>query len=90
MLHLGSLQLPAGFDADGFPASLASLESVEFSITLPADAAAGAYAGTASFSTNDANENPFTFTLSGYEVEPDDHGNNAAESTPIGVPAAEA
>jgi subtilisin family serine protease/uncharacterized protein (DUF2141 family) len=65
-LTLGSLSLPAGFSlAGGFGATtLVSGASTTFTVRLDA-AALGAFGGVVSFATNDANANPFTFTISG-------------------------
>ena len=65
-LTLGAVSLPAGFSlASGFSsATLAPGASTTFSVQLDA-AAAGSFGGAVGFATNDPNQNPFTFTISG-------------------------
>ncbi len=84
-LSLGSLSLPAGFTATGFPASVAPLQSATFTITLNSSAALGEVGGNASFTNGDSDEDPFDFTVSGFITEPDDHGNDAATATHVDV-----
>ncbi len=85
-LELGDIVLPTGFAAEGFPASLAPLSTADFTIRLEDGSDPGAYAGNASFASNDANESPFEISLSGAIIESDDHGNDAAHATAINVP----
>ena len=65
-LTLGAIALPAGFSlAAGFGATtLAPGAATTFTIRLDA-AATGTYSGAVGFATNDPNQNPFTFTVSG-------------------------
>lgn len=65
-LTLGALTLPAGFAVVGtFPAGpVAPGATVAFTIQLTA-ASAGAFSGNLSFANGDADENPFTFPISG-------------------------
>jgi hypothetical protein len=62
----GPITVPAGFSlAAGFGSTtLAPGASTTFTVSLTA-AAAGSFSGQVSFATNDPNNNPFTFTLSG-------------------------
>jgi hypothetical protein len=82
-LVLSPIALPAGFAVTGFPTSVAPGASAEFTIALVAANAAAEYVGEATFEANDADENPFNFTLSGTVVEPDDHGDDAAHATEV-------
>jgi subtilisin family serine protease len=86
-LTLGNLAVPAGFEAQDFPTLLHAGESALFTIRLPAGNNLGVYGGQASFSSNDTDENPFTLTLTGRVVEPDDHGNDAETATIVTMPA---
>jgi subtilisin family serine protease len=65
-LTLGTLTVPAGFTVtSGFGSTtLASGASTTFTVRLDA-AAAGIYSGQVSFGNNDADENPFNFTIQG-------------------------
>ncbi|MCX5661053.1 MAG: M36 family metallopeptidase, partial [Planctomycetota bacterium] len=65
-LTLGAVTLPAGYvlGADALVGSLAPGASDTFSVQLTT-AAAGGYAGDISIVTNDADENPFNFRVSG-------------------------
>jgi hypothetical protein len=61
----GSLTLPVGFSLVGtFPSSVAVYSSASFTIQLDATTA-GSYSGSLSFGNNDADENPFDFTVTG-------------------------
>lgn len=88
-LVLGEFQLPlgTGYFAEGLPITVPAGESVEFTITLSAANALGTFSETVTFTTNDADENPFSLSLQGSVVEPDDHGNNAATATVVAMPA---
>jgi hypothetical protein len=63
--------LPAGFNlVQGLQQlTLAPGQSTTFAIALDTTAA-GTFSGVVSFANNDANENPFNFTISGAVVEP--------------------
>lgn len=64
-LSLGSINLPLGFDlTEGLPATLAPITSDSFSVRL-SSTATGAKTGEIRFTTNDADENPFNFTIAG-------------------------
>lgn len=77
--------VPAGFAVNGFPASVAPGESVEFTIALLASSSPGSYGGLVSFEVNDSDESPFVFGVSGTILEPDDHGNDAEHATSVNV-----
>jgi Ca2+-binding RTX toxin-like protein len=65
-LKFGKISVPAGFVVlSGLPASLAAGGSVNLIVALDTVSAAGNKAGTISFATNDANENPFSFSVNG-------------------------
>ena len=64
-LTLGAVQLPAGFTlVEGLSTSLAPNASDTFTVSM-ATATLGVFAGDISFATNDANENPFNFGVTG-------------------------
>ncbi len=64
-LMLGGLILPTGFVLEGsFPAQLTGGQSATFTIRLDS-AVVGDHAGQVSFDTNDGDENPFQFAISG-------------------------
>jgi hypothetical protein len=64
-LTLGKMSVPAGFVVlDGLPASLAPGATDTLVIAVDSTSAAGNKAGSISFATNDANENPFSFSVS--------------------------
>ena len=65
-LSLGSITVPAGFSlaADFGETALASGQTTSFVVQLDA-AAEGDYSGTVSFESNDGDESPFDFTVSG-------------------------
>ncbi|WP_165698738.1 choice-of-anchor D domain-containing protein [Bremerella volcania] len=69
-LTLGTINLPSGFSlVQSFgDISLSSGESTYFTVRFNADYG-GSYSGELSFNTNDADENPYNFTLSGNVVE---------------------
>ena len=67
-LKLGQLNLPDGFVIfEGLNSVIPAGGSDNFTVTLDASAA-GAHAGEISFSTNDADENPFNFAVAGTVV----------------------
>ncbi len=64
-LTVSNLTLPAGFGLTGnFPATIAPGATADFTVTL-SPATLGTFSGTLSFSTNDPDENPYNFTISG-------------------------
>ncbi len=64
-LTLGTVTVPAGFTlAEGLPASLAAGASDTFTIQLDT-ALVGTKTGEISFATNDSDENPFNFQITG-------------------------
>jgi uncharacterized repeat protein (TIGR01451 family) len=64
-LTLGVITVPAGFTASTFGTTTVSAGgSTTFTVTMTA-ASAGSYSGTVSFVNNDADENPFDFSVSG-------------------------
>jgi CII-binding regulator of phage lambda lysogenization HflD len=68
-LTLGSVTLPNGFNlTEGLSSTLTAGTSDTFTIQLDA-ATVGTYEGTISFATNDSDENPFNFTISGIVTE---------------------
>jgi len=69
-LTLGTPNLPAGYSiTESLNASIAAGTFDEFTISL-STATVGTFSGQISFSTNDANENPFNFSLNGTITEP--------------------
>lgn len=69
-LNLSNLQLPAGFAMVGaLPATVAAGEQVSVQISLDATAA-GTPSGELTFATNDADENPFNFAITGTVTAP--------------------
>lgn len=65
VLTLSGLTLPAGFSLVGsLPSSIATGGSSTLTVRLDA-ASVGVFSGALSFVTNDADENPFNFTLTG-------------------------
>jgi len=72
-LNLGEVTLPSGFSlVEGLASNLAAGESDTFTVRLDATDA-GTKSGEITFSTNDADENPFNFPITGTVVagEPD-------------------
>ncbi len=64
-LTLGAVTVPAGFTlTEGLPGSLAPGASDPFTVRLDT-ATAGTMSGDISFATNDSDENPFTFRITG-------------------------
>src|SRR5207247_2382703 len=64
-LNLGSVDVPAGYTlTDHLPATLAPDATTTFSIRLEA-ATVGTKSGQVSFTTNDPDEDPFTFSITG-------------------------
>jgi hypothetical protein len=64
-LTLGAITVPAGFTLTSTPASTIPVGgSTTFTVRLDA-AAVGSYSGTVSIGTNDADENPFNFAVTG-------------------------
>jgi hypothetical protein len=64
-LTLDAITVPAGFTASAFGTStVAAGGSTTFTVTMSA-ASAGTSGGTVSFATNDGDENPFNFAVSG-------------------------
>ncbi|MAT69340.1 MAG: hypothetical protein CMJ58_07410 [Planctomycetaceae bacterium] len=84
---VSSLTLPPGYLASGFPTAVPPGSSAAFSITLPGSNAPGVYSGTVSIQSNDQNQNPFTFDVTGMLLPADDHGDNASLATAVGLPA---
>ena len=69
-LTLASLSVPAGFSVvTGFASPVLPGQTTTLVLQLDA-AVAGVYSGTVSFNTNDLDDNPFTFTVSGTAVTP--------------------
>jgi sugar lactone lactonase YvrE len=69
-LTVSNPTLPAGFGLTGnFPATITAGGTADFTVTL-SPAALGALSGTLSFSTNDPDENPYNFTISGTVKQP--------------------
>lgn len=69
-LTVSNLTLPAGFGLTGnFPATIAAGGTADFTVAL-SPAALGTFSGTLSFNTNDPNENPYNFTISGTVKQP--------------------
>ncbi|HEX8530873.1 MAG TPA: choice-of-anchor D domain-containing protein, partial [Cytophagales bacterium] len=69
-LAVSNLTLPAGFGLTGnFPATIAPGGTADFTVAL-SPAALGTFSGTLSFSTNDPDENPYNFTISGAVKQP--------------------
>ena len=65
LLTLGAVTVPTGFTlTEGLSVSLASGESDTFTVQLES-AAPGTYSGEISFATNDSDENPFHFAITG-------------------------
>jgi len=66
VLTLGGITLPAGFlpGADSLASSLAPATSDTFDVVLPTTKL-GRFSGQVSFTTNDPNENPFNFGITG-------------------------
>ena len=63
--------MPTGYSiSEGLAASIASLSSDTFTIDLPTTTA-GTFAGTISFDNNDADENPYNFTVTGTITSPE-------------------
>ncbi|PHS10434.1 MAG: hypothetical protein COA78_11410, partial [Blastopirellula sp.] len=72
-LTLGTPTVPTGFTLTSGPGltTLTSGSSTTFTVQLDA-ATAGSYSGNVSFTNNDADENPFDFTVSGTVTAPVD------------------
>jgi hypothetical protein len=71
VLTLGAITLPSGFSLVAGPgiSSLAAGASTSFTVRFDASAS-GTSSGTLAIATNDADENPFNFTISGMVLEP--------------------
>lgn len=70
VLRLGTVVVPAGFDVvDGLDATIAPGGNDTFSIRM-LTGAVGTSSGNVSINTNDADEDPFTFSVSGRVNEP--------------------
>jgi hypothetical protein len=82
-LVLSGLSVPAGYSVTNFPETVAPLATAEFEAALVAGGGDGQYAGEISFSTNDADVNPFTLMVTGLV----DHGATAATAGSISVNA---
>jgi carbon monoxide dehydrogenase subunit G len=96
------ITVPAGFSvASSFGStSLAAGDATTFSVRLDA-AALGTYSGTLEFANNDADENPYTFTIRGEVLEmeivvldgginiPNGTGSVDFGQTPMGIPLTE-
>ncbi|MCB0033803.1 MAG: choice-of-anchor D domain-containing protein [Anaerolineales bacterium] len=70
-LSLGSLTVPDGYTAVFSDTLVAPSDSTLLTVTLTAEAA-GTFSGTLSFVTNDTNENPFSFEVTGVVDNPPD------------------
>ncbi|NER39311.1 MAG: choice-of-anchor D domain-containing protein [Oscillatoria sp. SIO1A7] len=86
-LSLNNLSLPSGFSVVGssLPASIAPGSSASLQIQLDASSG-GSFNGEISFESNDADENPFNFAISGTvttapEIEVRDGGNNIVDGS---------
>ncbi|MGB5900252.1 MAG: choice-of-anchor D domain-containing protein [Geitlerinemataceae cyanobacterium] len=78
-LNLSNLQLPAGFAIVGaLPATVAPGTEVSVQISLDASAA-GTPGGEMSLATNDADENPFNFAITGTVTAPGDGGGTPGD-----------
>ncbi|OQX27669.1 MAG: hypothetical protein BWK80_04165 [Desulfobacteraceae bacterium IS3] len=76
---------PEGFSLVGaFPETIAVGESAEFQLRLTA-AAVGTFKGEFQFDTNDSDENPYQFTLSG-TVKPEPEPEIAVSTDSINIP----
>jgi Ca2+-binding RTX toxin-like protein len=65
-LKFGKTHISAGFVVlSGLPASLAPGATANLVVALDTSSAAGNKSGTISFATNDSNENPFSFSMTG-------------------------
>jgi Ca2+-binding RTX toxin-like protein len=65
-LAIGKMSVPAGFVVlDGLPSVMKPGQTDNLVVALDTSLAAGSKLGTISFATNDSNENPFRFSLSG-------------------------
>jgi hypothetical protein len=85
-LNLSNLQLPTGFTLVGsLPATIAATEEATFQISLNA-AAAGNFTGELSFTTNDGDENPFNFAISGTVNGTSTGGGGGTPGEPGGTP----
>ncbi|MCP4696457.1 MAG: IPTL-CTERM sorting domain-containing protein [Gammaproteobacteria bacterium] len=79
-LTLGNLSLPTGFSLVGaFPANVAAGGTESFQVQMDSSVA-GAFSGVLSFDSNDGDENPFDFAVSGTV--------NAVPVVPVPVPTA--
>jgi hypothetical protein len=82
VLDPGSLQFPAGFSlVTAFDQTVAAGGQTQLTLRWEATAA-GAFSGEMSFATNDSNENPFNFALTGSVVGP-------SNSPPVVAPIAD-
>jgi hypothetical protein len=80
-LEIGKPELPSGFSIVGeFPQSIEPDKSADVEIQLDTDVV-GKFTGTLLFETNDSDENPYDFTLTGFISE---HPNNPPEK-PVAV-----
>lgn len=70
LLNVSGLSVPTGFTiVDGLPLSILAGGSDDMVIRLD-DAVVGTKSGNVSFTTNDSNENPFTFAITGVVNSP--------------------
>jgi hypothetical protein len=70
-ISLSSLSVPDGYSiVKSIPVSIAAGEEDTFSVSLTANQA-GIYTGQISFITNDSNENPFNFSITGTVTVPE-------------------
>jgi hypothetical protein len=69
-LTLGSVSLPAGFTLVQAPATTVAAGSGTSFVVALNTTTAGSFSGQISFSNNDADENPFNFTISGSVAAP--------------------
>jgi uncharacterized repeat protein (TIGR02543 family) len=81
-LTLGTVTVPTGFTlTEGLSSSLAAGASDTFTVRLDT-AAIGTKTGTVSFATNDSDENPFNFTITG-TITANDSNNLALGKTAV-------
>ncbi|MCA9234071.1 MAG: S8 family serine peptidase [Planctomycetales bacterium] len=79
------LDVPAGYSASGFVTNVAPGASNEFSVSLVSSSDLGDYSGEISFQSNDADQSPYSLSVIGSVLEPDDHGNDAGHATAVTV-----